>query len=306
MFKYGDKVVLRKRGAIGRATGYVRSVLSTGQIVVKWYPSGTEVKHWPEELVKESELHTFTARIASIAEKIAYSPIRVDRRTVKDIIDEFFKFVEWAAKSQHPEQPFGVLTILAKEVEMENVKGERLSVVIKLVSKPDSSDEPVIAGGAGFTTSGGVRKPAAFINVNGNFNALQFLGIRRDVEIRLDDLISHELVHLADVRMDEPSAGKTFRQVPDISEVNMQSYANHPAEVRAYMRTIVNQVQRAVDAMRNETDVHRAVDRALKMSRTWAMIEEYLNEKNRRIILDAVYRAVAGAIQQRQMAASSP
>lgn len=240
---------------------------------------------------------TREGKIASrvfVREFIAHRPIKIDSVTIRELVGEFFKFIEWAAKSSYPQQQFGnVRGIVIKEVEIESVIGSKIPVIVRIDSKPDSSSSLVNAGGAGTITKGGIKYAAIFINVNGKYNAEAFLDNRSEVEDKLGDRIYHELTHIADVRKGEPSGGRVFDHIPDSLEVDIPTYLNHPAEVRAYMREVVNQVRRIVLDNMKGYSVSEAVSVALSSSKTWEWIKEYLSDKNKKIILDAVYRSVS-------------
>lgn len=171
---------------------------------------------------------------------------------------------------------------------LPNVRGEEVSCRIVLASRPSSSHELITGGAKGTHTPTG--KPIVIVWVNGSIPAdrvhdscARFPGVMAKYIYKV---LIHELTHMADVIPE--SAGREEQEVYE----DLAAYYNAPHEVAAYLQEVLDEVESHIhqfDKLRGILGSTRAATVTLELSRAWADIEPYLNEKNKR----RFYRAVA-------------
>jgi len=236
---------------------------------------------------------------------ISARPIRLDKSRVKRESDRIAqKMVRDFRKLPEGE---GIGRYVANfHTDVVNVAGETVPVVVVVKSasgkmpKPTwiSAEECVMGGGAG--TVPGKKDRAVLIQINGNYYPRLF-----DTDVfrrELYKIMLHELTHVADkYRRSE----KTRRRVPTLEELDLEKYYNEPAEVRAYMQEIVEEVRGYFPAIYEHRGRRDAMKYSLKLSETWERIEPHLTRRNKNKILSAVWSEIQDLMDVQEKAASS-
>lgn len=183
-----------------------------------------------------------------------------------------------------------------EQLEVTNVRGNRVRVPIYVVVKPDSERAVgnFLTGGhvRSYPGEGGHRTFTSLeIGLNGSRPARQFFGrwAPKQIEKEIYSVLVHEITHLQDwFRMSDRS--KDFA-----------TYVNRPQEVRAFMQQVVDEVLERQEEIAKKSDgwalnlSSEFVESRLDESRSWHRIKKELNTVNRRLILKAVARALAEA-----------
>jgi hypothetical protein len=232
-------------------------------------------------------------------------PIRVDKgeasRVAGRLIDSLEKHLRKLALRYGGEHILGNISKPIGPVlktSVTDVLGKKHSVDVAMFSKKSSSPGWLSGGGLGKYGSGGSRgKQVITIVLNGGNTVDSFLSV---LEIRLRDkiyeMLLHEFTHVADVS--EPTWSDKDRKSgfrpPGDAEIDR--YCNDRTEVRAYMQEIVKQATEFVgsnmDALRKIASPNRIVTWALKYSDTWNSFSSCMNDRNKKLVMKAVYTAL--------------
>ena len=187
--------------------------------------------------------------------------------------------------------------VVAEEwLTLSNVKGDPVDVEIILVGSPalDFDNKDLIRGGyfkrnnpvKGLPTWASPLPGKVVIYLNSYLPPTSFeKRPDRIVEKELYTILSHELTHAADIWSGKGSVGDLSKSTKELK----QYHHNHPTEVRALMREVVNDVEPTVqEYLEMGISFNDAVRYALKDSK-WVDIEPYLNSKSKKTILKGVH-----------------
>jgi len=185
-------------------------------------------------------------RIASrvAREIVSVRPIRLNKSWLKGDTKDIVRDIGKKLKRYPEDEPIGKF-LSNHHVTIKDVSGDKVSVVVVVRSRPGapakdtwvSAKGTVLGGGAGKIPSSGL--PAIVVEINASYFPRLF---RTNMfERELFKLILHELTHIADKFKKKPE--ETRRRVPNEEELDLKEYYNTPAEVRAYMQEIVEEVQ---------------------------------------------------------------
>jgi len=166
------------------------------------------------------------------------------------------------------------------------VDGEMVDITVALRAVPSSSPSFVSGGGVGKTPNG---NQVVVIDLNGRYPVRVFKDTKESSDLLWDHLI-HEITHVAD-KFKKEKKTETGSRVKNTLEVDLDEYYNDPAEVRAYMQEVVDQVINNYPKLQRYG--RKGLDYALNVSSTWKEINPYLNRQNRGKILSAVGKAVS-------------
>lgn len=164
--------------------------------------------------------------------------------------------------------------------------GTYVNVLVQLRSVTTRSPYYIVSGGQGHDKQG---RTYVVINVNGSIPQERIrlpAQKRAGVAAQIYPVLLHELTHAADTH----TKGREGDKPPEADE----EYYNTPAEVRAYMQEVVDEVQRSPNMRQRLAEAYGAgkgLEYLLKLSSTWKEIEPFLTEKNRRKIIHAVVKA---------------
>lgn len=215
----------------------------------------------------------------------AVRPIRIDPEEIDRVTDQIFEEIGETMEVyfSHPGKPIPPDKYLwapnwGPRIKVKNVKGEEISIPITVLPTQAGPDAQV--GGALTLQTpkvlmlklpfGGL--PAGFVK---DFLRDHQAELRRDFRY----VILHELTHAKDI----------IPQITyDSSEVQQDpvKYYNDPAEVRAYMHEMAEEVWQAYPQgapLNSET-----LWKLLETNRIWRQVEPYLEPESRRKMLQGV------------------
>ena len=181
---------------------------------------------------------------------------------------------------------------------IQDVVGNDIKTLVLIKSERAAKRRGMIIGGGAGTTPGGEQQ-AIQINLNGSWTPAEFsqpppsFG-RQNLPKELYSILLHELTHIADTFK---KSGPTTRRVLREDELDLEEYYNRPAEVKAYMQDVVNDVisnlpsvKEMYDIAKRDISFNKMIKQSLIISDTWERIEPYLSRQNKKKIMSAVYR----------------
>jgi hypothetical protein len=217
------------------------------------------------------------------AKLVATRPIRIDRRIAEEAVDRLL-----ASLRTLPPKPIGASLNFIDLVTITDVAGQMVEVDVFWRSKnKKGSFEMVLGGGAGKNNR--TKQPAAIIILNGIYQPSDFIDEGVEFHYQATTVLLHELSHLADVFV-KPSGPSSSRVLSE-EELDLKKYYNRPTEVRAYMREIVEEVQKHLPEFLQHFPKNEAIARLVKLSATWEQIKPHLTEQNKGLVLKGVYQA---------------
>jgi len=107
----------------------------------------------------------------------------------------------------------------------------------------------------------------------------------------LYSLLTHEVTHAAEVIFGWKSNKGTKLQDGETVVEHRGKYINDPMEVRAFMQQVVDEVLRYVRKLASLPEKKRLTT-ALRLSTTWSLLKDDLTQRNKKLILKAVYTAL--------------
>jgi len=174
--------------------------------------------------------------------------------------------------------------------------------LVVLRSIPSSSTSAVTGAGVGKLRSTG--ETTIVVDLNGSWNVGLMRSFAETKGRFQEDLVKHllhELTHVADVYRKKKD--KTTTRVLREDEVDPVEYYNDPAEVRAFMQEIVEDIRKQYPRMRKVFSEREALGYAIKVSDTWEQVWVHLNRKNRQKLLSAVWKTVQEMNEERSRSA---
>ena len=134
---------------------------------------------------------------------------------------------------------------------------------------------------------GGVLKYQAknfvFVYINSTRTPRELLENLEAVEREVFSVLIHETTHLRDLLTHKPEGYRDDALV----------YHNEPAEVRAFMQQIADEV---LEHLGGAEPTGASMREALKASATWRRVADSLTPANRRLVLRGVSTAVLDAV----------
>ena len=191
---------------------------------------------------------------------------------------------------------------LEKEFRVTNVRGHpvHVSVEVAAESMGDNPTRFYVAGGGakGYYHPDGRGSPTGYklfttlyVLFNSNRTPQELLdNLHQGVHKELLSVLRHEVTHLKDLIRPRDDSKLTTPDDPS-------AYYNEPAEVRAFMRQITDEVIEFAHEVGKDDPFFlyldtKFVQRALEKSKTWDRISPALNDRNERLILKAVSTAL--------------
>ena len=191
---------------------------------------------------------------------------------------------------------------LEKEFRVTNVRGHpvHVSVEVAAESMGDNPTRFYVAGGGakGYYHPDGRGSPTGYklfttlyVLFNSNRTPQELLdNLHQGVHKELLSVLRHEITHLKDLIRPRDDSKLTTPDDPS-------AYYNEPAEVRAFMRQITDEVIEFAHEVGKDDPFFlyldtKFVQRALEKSKTWDRISPALNDRNERLILKAVSTAL--------------
>jgi hypothetical protein len=223
-------------------------------------------------------------------ELVSTRPINIDRSVAIDCANEVIRELQSGYWKRHSEEELGTRFQYVTEVEIRNLKFNDVVIQVQFKSKVSKGVVDFVLGaGSGKTRT--TKKPAILVMLNGTYSA-NALAVNSTEKFRKDitNVLLHELTHQADVYA--RPLGSTSTEVKTEGEVDLVGYYNHPSEVRAYMREVVEEVLDVYPKMMKVFDKGKSFKYSLRMSETWQRIESHLTKGNRELILKGVYRSI--------------
>jgi hypothetical protein len=217
------------------------------------------------------------------ARLVATRPIPLDRRIAEKAVDRLLDFLR-----KQPKRPVKSSLHFVDQVTIPDVIGQAIEVEVLWQSKVEKGVfEMVLGGGAGKNTR--TQQPAAIVTLNGIYLPSDFIDEGDEFRYEAVKVLMHELSHLADVFV--KTVGPGSKRVLTEKDVELQEYYNRPTEVRAYMREIVEEVQKHLLEFLRHFPKNEAIARLVKLSATWEQVKPYMTEKNKGLVLKGVYQA---------------
>ena len=224
-------------------------------------------------------------------------PIRLDKGAIK----RFAKYLSGRILRDLSKRPskFPISDMrkirINDTITIQDVLGNDIETLVLVRSRAVKRYGMITGGHAGVTPEG--RKPAIQINLNGSWTPEEFSQPpppfrQQNLPKELYSLLLHELTHIAD----------TFRKKRDKKwspedELDLEEYYNRPAEVKAYMQTVVDEVvsnlptvKKVYERAERDVSFNKMIKQSLVLSDTWERIEPYLSRQNKKKIMSAVYR----------------
>ena len=186
----------------------------------------------------------------------------------------------------------------AGQIIFRNLHGKRMVVTLQAFALPDSHfkgepyDGPYLGGGFLITQdAANEAKGALFLEFR-----MPPKGTKPPTKQQLETLLSrpirHELTHAVD-----PQTLHHYHAVLDSIDANSEKapskYEDDPIEVKAFQREVVDEVFRALPSVLATPAPGTILERALDASPMWAARSAGMGDRNRKRVLQAVYRAVA-------------
>lgn len=209
--------------------------------------------------------------------------IRLDKAGIRELAKELEGIVADALEGR--EGPIGIGSLGQYPFEVRAVDGSRRKLWILLRTIPSRDFRYFVSGGMG--TAG--KKPALIVNVNGSLDAevIWKATNARSAHGFLYPILLHELTHAADIFA--PPLGLSEDEAHD-----NPAYYNHPAELRAYMQEVVDELEgrfQYFDKLRGRFG-HRGLEMFLNFSSTWKEVGPHWTAASRQKVLKAVYQAL--------------
>lgn len=222
----------------------------------------------------------------------AVRPIQVDpgvlNRVVKHLWGSFLSYLDEREKADPRKGiPAGVHIETAFE-SVQNVRGERVQLAVKLIGK--NFKDPIQVTGSLYRLTGpgeihiyltisqatpGAVKEALTHNLYG------------DVETQFWGVVQHEIVHAMDVINSLSYTPKGETQNKDLPANYWQKYYNDPAELRAYMSQIAQEVIMP-DEGEPEGSFSNWLMAGIRESETWRKVSPYLTPASKKKLLQGV------------------
>ena len=200
----------------------------------------------------------------------------------------------------HGDEPIGDrLHLYGGLLYVPSVRGDEVPVKVYVQSQPTSSKSTrygasLTAGGAYAYESktiviffNGAFTPNGVLQSKSTFSPLRSCTHAACMAFAFYDILIHVLTLAADVF---GAPGYDPKKVQRQEESEFAAYYNEPAEVRAYMRQVVEETDRMGEMVKRVSKGKQdLVTKALKFSTTWQGVSPYLTPSNRARILKAVY-----------------
>ena len=90
---------------------------------------------------------------------------------------------------------------------------------------------------------------------------------------------------------------ETIQRIDPEDERDLEKYYNRPAEVKAFMQTVVDEVisrlskfKKVYERAKRDVSFNTMIKQSIAKSKSWERIESYLSRQNKKKIMSAVYR----------------
>jgi len=230
----------------------------------------------------------------------AGSPIRLDKgaikRFAKYLSGRILKDLTGDFASDSPISDTGRGYLINDMITIQDVLGNDVKTLVLVKSEIAAKRLGMIIGGGAGTTP--IGEQAVQINLNGSWTPAEFsepssFG-RQNLPKELFSILLHELTHIADIFK---KSGPTTRRVLREDELDLEEYYNRPAEVKAYMQDVADEVvsnlptvKKVYERAERDVSFNKMIKQSLVLSDTWERIEPYLSRQNKKKIMSAVYR----------------
>jgi hypothetical protein len=225
----------------------------------------------------------------------------LDRRVSLDSIGRLKEFLQAGYYSRHSEEPIGSDFVFIDKVRIQGVNGVEFEVQVNYVGKDSLSRGKILGGGSGKTKIS--NKPAVIIFINSLFTPRTFTLYALGEKITNDilEVLEHELTHQADIFKMEVDPSERRTTLPSANELDEKAYYNNPAEVKAYMRSVFNEMETYLPSASKVFTVRQIMEGLEGGSKTWRQIVGFLTKENKKLILKGVYQAVQDWYDQHEL-----
>lgn len=242
----------------------------------------------PTEIVDQNPLGKEYSTLSRFVVRKAARPTLLDDRVVNEIVERVWRQLgkEFRRSREYPpEMPIGTheFLLFLPDLSLTTVRGKQIKFDLMIGSKPSKNRDTIYYGYQGVYRE---NKMIIGFLLNGVYQRDVFLRAEFKKEFRR--MLIHELTHVSDYSTTSYDLGdNTIGATPQ----SLPAYYNDPAEVRAYMQQIVDDVmERRGNPMFSK--IKRTRPLLLSMIRNspiWKQISPYLTPQNRNLILKAVY-----------------
>ena len=225
--------------------------------------------------------------------KIASRPIPIDKSLIDAEVRDLIVDLKRELGRRHPQdEPLGQLApnhaVLQKDLDRFSdalgVEGKNILVpVLRVTSVVSDSPQLLLSGGKGSMGS----RPAIVLNLNGRYTTK---ALRESVEFMARDfrqMLLHEMTHVLDIQQKNRA---TTREVP--RNIDPEKYYNDPHEVRAYMQEFVDKALEMAPKFADHFKGQEFIRYILLTNDTWKDVSPYLTERNKALMLKALYRSL--------------
>lgn len=269
-----------------------------------WFDQPDEpTQRWGVAVIGDPRYHggitTMDVKLASIAERVATRPIRIDRSEVERAIDRMIKRFQTANGgywADNPDEPLRSQFAVEDHVSVRTVDGRDIDVIVQYRSQSSRGSDFILGGGSGKTVK--TKKPAIVIYINGNYSSSVLTRSGGKFRGEAIQVLLHEITHQADV-FTKPS-GEITQSLKSEGDLDLKDYYNRPAEVKAYMREVFEEVKDHIDVFLPRFGMNESISRLIRWSDTWERISKHLTEENKKTVMKGVYQAVQDYMEEQK------
>lgn len=231
--------------------------------------------------------------------KTATRPIKLDRQKVLESINMLNKFLTDSYYYRiHENEPIGSKFVFIDRTVLKGVDGVEFDVQINYMGKDSPRTlTPIVGGVSGVTRDS--NRPVVVVYINSGITPRMFSRASASSERIINNMIEvleHELTHQADKFAKKFNSSGQYTTLPSADEIDLYSYYNNASEVRAYMRSIFDEIEIYLPIFYKKLTVRQVVRQVMERlnvySRIWGRISKHLTDSNKRLILKGVSQAV--------------
>jgi len=225
--------------------------------------------------------------------KIATRPIRLDRQLAIKSINKLKWFMSEGDYFLHPEKPIGSQFTFVDKIVVKRVDGVDIEVRVNYVGKDSTTSSGMVLGGGSGVTRG-TTNPAIILFLNSKLKPRTFklYALGEKLTNSLLEVLEHELTHQVDLYSEKFDPSGSRQTLPEDGELDMHAYYNNQSEVKAYMRSVFDDIETYLPSASKVFTVQQVMKGLSGGSTTWNQISPYLTEGNKKLILKGVYQAV--------------
>lgn len=229
--------------------------------------------------------------------RVAARPIQIDRASLMQSVKRLQNFLSTGYWGRNQGEQIGSRLGFKDSVSVRGTNGSVFDVEVQYRSRSDPSvADLALGGGSGHITN--TKKPAVVVLLNGVYTPAAFASTQSSSRSAQEifEMLAHEITHQSDSFKIETQ--ETTQEVKKENEIDPIEYYNDPAEVKAFMRSIFEEVYKYLPKMLKVFSLNRCIQIGFRDSETWNRIKKHLTEQNKKTIMNGVYRAVSDQLNQ--------